>query len=86
MFVLVEMNGTRSILAGTCLALDPLSMIRLYSYRFWIECTFRELKQQTGAFCYHFWSKYMPKLNHNQKKEEPGSLEQVMNEKTAAVS
>ena len=23
----------------------------------------------------------MPKLNHNQKKEEPGSLEQVMNEK-----
>ncbi len=81
MFVLVEMNGTRSILAGTCLALDPLSMIRLYSYRFWIECTFRELKQQTGAFCYHFWSKHMPKLNHNQKKEEPGSLEQVMNEK-----
>ena len=25
--------------------------IRLYSYRFRIECTFKELKQQTGAFC-----------------------------------
>ncbi len=59
-FVLVEYNGTQSILAGTCLKLDPLSMIRLYSFRFRIECTFRELKQQTGAFCYHFWSKHMP--------------------------
>ncbi len=50
-FVLVEYNGTQSILAGTSLKLAPLSMIRLYSFRFRIECTFRELKQQTGAFC-----------------------------------
>ena len=59
-FVLVEMNGTQSILASTSLALEPQSIIRLYSYRFRIECTFRELKQQVGAFCYHFWSKHMP--------------------------
>ena len=76
-FVLVEYNGTQSILAGTCLELDPLSMIRLYSFRFRIECTFRELKQQTGAFCYHFWSKHMPRLNYYRKKTEPSALEQV---------
>ena len=58
-FVLVEMDGIQSILASTSLELEPLSIIRLYSYRFRIECTFRELKQQTGAFCYHFWSKHI---------------------------
>lgn len=81
-FVLVEYNGTQSILAGTCLELDPLSMIRLYSFRFRIECTFRELKQQVGAFCYHFWSKHMPKLSYYQKKDEPSPLERVGNEKS----
>ena len=70
-FVLVEMNGVQSILASTSLELEPLSIIRLYSYRMRIECTFRELKQQIGAFCYHFWSKYMPKLSYYQKAGEP---------------
>ena len=78
-FVLVEMDGIQSILASTSLALDPLSIIRLYSYRFRIECMFRELKQQIGAFCYHFWSKHMPKLSYYQKAGEPGPLEQVEN-------
>ena len=80
--VLVEMNGIQSILASTSLTLDPLSVIRLYSYRFRIECTFRELKQQIGAFCYHFWSKYMPKLSYYQKKGEPTPLERVKDEKS----
>ena len=53
-FVLVEMSGIQNILASTSLALDPLSVIRLYSYQFRIKCTFRELKQQIGTFCYHF--------------------------------
>ena len=79
-FVLVEMNGVQSILASTSLTLEPLSIIRLYSYRFRIECTFRELKQQVGAFCYHFWSKHMPKLSYYLKKGEPTPLEQVGDE------
>ncbi|MBS6183388.1 MAG: transposase, partial [Erysipelotrichaceae bacterium] len=81
-FVLVEMNGIQSILVSTSLTLDPLSVIRLYSYRFRIECTFRELKQQIGAFSYHFWSKYMPKLNYYQKKNAPTPLECVEAEKS----
>ena len=76
------MNGVQSILASTSLTLDPLSIIQLYSYRFRIECTFRELKQQIGAFCYYFWSKHMPKLNYYRKKEEPSPLKCVEGEKS----
>ena len=81
-FVLVEMNGTQSILASTSLTLEPQSIIRLYSYRFRIECTFRELKQQVGAFCYHFWSKHMPRLSYYQKTGTPGPLECVESERS----
>ena len=81
-FVLVEMDGIQSILASTSLSLEPLSVIRLYSYRFRIECTFRELKQQVGAFCYRFWSKHIPRLSHYQKKGDPTPLERVESEES----
>ncbi len=76
-FVLVEHNGVQSILASTSLSLDPLEIVKLYSHRFRIECTFRELKQQVGAFCYHFWSRHMPKLDRFHKKGDPDILEAV---------
>lgn len=31
-----------------------------------------------GAFGYHFWSKYMPKISYYQKKGEPASMELVL--------
>ena len=43
---------------------------------------FQELKQQTGEFCYHFWSKHMPKLSYYQKAGEPDPLERVESERS----
>jgi hypothetical protein len=76
-FVLVEYKGIRSILASTDLSLEPMQIIRLYGFRQKIECTFREMKQQTGGFCYHFWTKSMPKLNRYLRKDAPHPLEAV---------
>jgi len=79
-FVLVEYQGIRSILVSTDLEQSPISIIRLYSYRFKIECTFRELKQVIGGFSYRFWSKSMPKLNRYLKKGEAHPIEAVTEE------
>ena len=62
-FVLVQCKGINSILVTTDLSMTPEAVIRMYSHRFKIECTFKTMKQLIGVGCYHFWSKYMPKLN-----------------------
>jgi len=80
-FVLVKYEGTQSILVSTCLDLEPEAIIRLYSYRFRIEGCFRELKQQIGAFGYHFWTRAMPKLNHFSKKGMPDPLSKICDDK-----
>ncbi len=69
-FVHVVMNGTKTILVSTDLTLTPLQIITLYSHRFKIECSFRELKQIIAGFGYRFWSKSMPKLNKYVKNEK----------------
>ncbi|MEI3615037.1 IS701 family transposase [Pseudogracilibacillus sp. SO30301A] len=80
-FVLVRIGDRLSILVSTDLTLEATDIIRLYGYRFKIECTFREMKQVIGGFGYQFWSKSMPKLNRYLKKGENHPLEYVTNEK-----
>lgn len=50
--------------------MNPEAVIRMYAHRFNIECTFKTMKQLVGVGCYHFWSKYMPKLNKYRVVEE----------------
>lgn len=83
-FVLVKWGDRLSILASTDLTLAATDIISLYGYRFKIECTFREMKQQMGGFSYHFWSKSMPKLNRYLEKGQAHPLEHVKDEKDQA--
>lgn len=76
-FVLVSYNGIKSILVSTDTTLNPETIIKLYSYRFKIECTFRELKQVIGAFNYQFWSKSMPKLKRYKKRDEVDDIDKI---------
>ena len=80
-FVLVDCNRGKGIFVCTDTSLDPVKIIEGYSMRFGIECSFRELKQQIGAFCYHFWTSCLPKLNRFKKKDEAGNLAKVTDEK-----
>ena len=54
--------------------------IRYPSFGF-TAITSRSNIQLIGAFAYHFWSKYMPKISDYQKKEEPAPIELVIGEK-----
>jgi hypothetical protein len=62
-FVLVVQGEAQSIFVTTDLTLTPVQILRLYGYRFKIECSFRELKQVIAGFAYRFWSFSMPRLN-----------------------
>jgi hypothetical protein len=63
-FVVAQTSASNPIiLACTDLSLAPEQILRLYSYRFKIECCFFNLKHTIAGFAYHFWSIAMPKLN-----------------------
>jgi len=67
-FVLVLQGDRQSIFVSTDLTMAPEVILRLYGYRFKIECCFRELKQVIAGFAYRFWSKATPRLNRFAKK------------------
>ena len=49
---------------------DPVAAIELYCIRPRIEVMFDMLKNMIGAFCYHFWSKKMPRHSRKPKKNK----------------
>jgi hypothetical protein len=61
-FVCVIDGDKRFILMCSDLDLAPTEIITIYSYRFKIEVMFLALKHLLGAFCYHFWTKSLPRL------------------------
>jgi hypothetical protein len=83
-FVLVKWGEKKVILVCTNLTFTAEQILRLYSYRFKIEVTFRTLKQLLCAFGYHFWSVCMPRLNRFAKKGEEDPLSKVKTEKERA--
>jgi hypothetical protein len=63
-FVIACIDGGKPvILATNDLSLTPVQIIRLYSYRFKVECAFFQLKHIIAGFAYRFWSAATPKLN-----------------------
>lgn len=80
-FVLVKSKQGQAILVSTDLNMPPELVIETYAHRFKIESMFREFKQQIGGFCYHFWTKAMPKFSRCKKKGAPDVLSTVLDEK-----
>ncbi len=76
-FVLVEYGQTQAILACTDLSMPAGDIIEAYACRFKIETMFREMKQQLGGFCYHFWSHAVPRLDRYRRKGSADPLAQV---------
>ena len=73
-FVLVKTGQKTMILMCSDLNITPTNIILAYTYRFKIEVTFKNLKHVIGGFCYHFWTKVMPKLSKCKTKTDMSSI------------
>ena len=76
-FVMVEYGDRRAIIASTDTSISPLDIVNLYAKRFSIECTFKAMKYDVGAFTHRFWSLFMPKLNRYEKSDAPDRVTKV---------
>lgn len=76
-FVLVELDGIRSILVSTDTTLSAQDIIRTYSMRWKCEESTLRSKHVIGSFSYHFWTKACPKVNIYRRKSDPDPLESV---------
>jgi hypothetical protein len=82
-FVLVYLDGAKTILACTNLTMDPCKIIELYCYRFKIETLFRAFKQVLAGFSCHFWTRRMPSFKPFSKAKE---MEDIVAEVMADVA
>ncbi len=63
--VVVHPRRGTIFLMSTDTQMDPIDIIRLYSYRFKIELGFRHAVHVLGAYAYHFWMAEMIPLARN---------------------
>jgi hypothetical protein len=80
-FVLVIDGADKFILMCSDLLLDPVLIINAYGYRFKIEVCLKMLKLLVGTFCYHFWTKALPKRDCRENSD----LDSVTDKKSQAA-
>ncbi len=79
-FVLVKIDGMRSILTCTSDEFTPEQIITAYSLRWKTEQHVKDAKYAVGTFSSHFWSLAMPRLNRFLRKGAGDPLASVTDE------
>ena len=69
-FVVVDSKHGRMVLMSSDLALSPEDIIVIFGFRFKIETSFDEQKNDNACFSYHFWTAALPKRKKWTRNEE----------------